>query len=233
MKFKVKLLYSITFFLFLFSIVYGFIVKASLKDDVHIHKSLKEFDSFIVSNDDASEYTDIYFNNNIVNVDNLFAKSELVVVGKIADKRLNYNQAIKSEFKIEKILKSDSDENNQLKKILVFEPSYFSFDTYNVQSGYNLMESNRSYLLFLKHLKTPKGYKYKKDEEITYMPVSTFYSKYVFKTKKDNTKLISAQALNNLKYREIKDYDLLTSDAEIFNMYKTLKNELLKRGMVH
>nr|WGD78854.1 hypothetical protein P5643_00950 [Bacillus subtilis] len=137
MKTGIKILYLFTTLLFVSSIIFGLIMKSSLIDNVNIKKDLREFDGYTVSLNYTPEYTNIYFDNNIKNLKELISKSDLVVVGTVGENRQNYNQALKSNFKVEKTIKSKSKDN--LKNVVIYEPSNFSSGTYNVESGYNVI----------------------------------------------------------------------------------------------
>ncbi|MEC0314438.1 hypothetical protein P5624_01335 [Bacillus subtilis] len=226
MKTGIKILYLFTTLLFVSSIIFGLIMKSSLIDNVNIKKDLREFDGYTVSLNYTPEYTNIYFDNNIKNLKELISKSDLVVVGTVGENRQNYNQALKSNFKVEKTIKSKSKDN--LKNVVIYEPSNFSSGTYNVESGYNVMEPNKKYLLFLKHLKIPSGYKYKNNEALTYMPVSSFYGKYTVNENKEHTKLIDINTIETKTYHNIKEYEILTDDKNILQRLNDLKAEISK-----
>ena len=188
--------------------------------------------SFIKNSTDLGSYNDAqvslsdsiegYFDNDIECYDELFEKSDLIVVGKVAGKREMYNQAIKTKFKIDKIIKDDS--AVQLPEfIYVFEPSSFHFDTYDVVSGYNVMLGNADYIIFLKHLDVPDGYTYKNDESITFLPVSSYYGKY---TLNDNRNEEVIHPNEDLNYKDVKSMGVLAEEKGIVDTYNTIKRQI-------
>ncbi len=203
-------------FLIIVALCFGLLTKKSFKKS---STNLEFYNDAQVSLSDSIEG---YFDNDIEGYDELFEKSDLIVVGKVAGKRETYNQAFKTKFKVNKIIKDDS--AAQLpKSIYVFEPSYFYFDSYDVASGYNIMLDNTDYILFLKHLDVPDGYTYKNDESITFLPVSSYYGKY---TLNDNRNEEVIHPNEDLTYKDVKSMGVLTEEKDIIDTYNTIKSQI-------
>ncbi len=212
--------------LILIALCFGLLTRKSFRESsVNLEScgdaqvSLSEFNDPVVS-----EAIDIkkYFNNDIDDYDELFGKSDLIVAGKVEGKREVYNQALKTGFRIHNIIKDESSVNLP-ETIYVFEPSLFYFDTYEVGSGYNLMLDDTEYILFLKHLEVPKGYKYKNDEAITFVPVSTYFSKYALN---DNRKEEVFHPDESLTYKDVKNRGILAEKQDIVDTYNTIKDQI-------
>ena len=218
MKRFIKIMYITMGLLIIITLCLGLLTKKSFKKS---STDLESYRDSEVSLSD-SESIDGYFDNDIDDYDELFDKSDLVVVGKVAGKREMYNQAIKAEFKVDKIIKNGP--AAQLSEsIYVFEPSSFHFDSYDVVSGYNVMLDNTDYILFLKHLEVPDGYTYKNDESITFLPVSLYYGKY---TLNDNHNEEIIQPNEGLTYKDVKDMGVLTEEKDIIDTYNTIKSQI-------
>lgn len=221
----IKILYIVTMCLLIGGIVFGILTKKSFTDNT-IPLNLSKFKDASISINDEENITDKYFNNDINNLKELINKSDMIVKGQISGVRKNYNQALKTKFKINQIIKS-GDKSKNIKYIYIFEPSNFHFDNYVIVSGYNVMKENEEYLLFLKHLDVPDGYKYKHDEAITFIPVSTYYGKYQL-SGNAATQKIEMDKVEELKYSDIENYEIVTGDPKILQTFNYLKKEVNK-----
>ncbi len=221
----IKILYIVTMCLLIGSIVFGILTKKSFTDNT-IPLNLSKFKNASISINDEENITDKYFSNDINNLKELMNKSDLIVKGQISDVRKNYNQALKTKFKVNQIIKSDEKSKN-ITYIYVFEPSNFHFNNYVIVSGYNVMKENEEYLLFLKHLDVPDGYKYKHDEAITFIPVSTYYGKYQL-SGNAATQKIEIDKVEELKYSDIENYEVVTENSEVLQTFNYLKKEVSK-----
>lgn len=205
----------------------GILILAAVGFGLFTRKSFKAENLNLDSKENAevilSDTLDGYFDNDISTYEELADQSDLIVTGSITGKQGVYSQALKTKFHIDQIMKGDSGEKTP-ENIYVYEPSTFSFDTYDVLSGYNVMKENTDYILFLKHLKIPDGYKYKNDEAITFLPVSTCYSKYTLNDRRTEE---SVSGSEKLTYEQVKDMGIITDDQEITDTYNALKKEVM------
>lgn len=184
---------------------YAVMTKYSFTGEYYLSKIKNQYnlDSFKYSNIEDSTY----FNNSINSLDELEKNSDLIVkVKSLNDSMLFYN-SIETPVKIIDVYSG----NDNLKKgdiIYVQEPVSISYlkDMENITSvqGYILMNSNQEYLLFLKHLDKVDGYKYKNNEEITYLPVSTRFGKYC---KEETPKFIDSSKIDSgeIYYGDLKN----------------------------
>lgn len=222
----IKRMYITMGALILITLCFGLLTRKSFRDssvnpetcgDAEV--SLSEINDDILTENIDSKH---YFDNDIDDYDELFGKSDLIVVGKVEGKREVYNQAYKTKFRIHKIIKDESSVNLP-ETIYVFEPSLFNFDAYEVGSGYNLMLDNTDYILFLKHLEVPEGYHYKKDEAITFLPVSSCFGKYALNDRRREEVIPSEEGLT---YQDVKDMGLLAGKQDIVDTYNAIKYQI-------
>ncbi|MEN0647740.1 hypothetical protein NSQ82_01575 [Caldifermentibacillus hisashii] len=218
----IKLIYLTCAFLIMGTFILGILTKKSFKENT-LDLNSKEYYSANVSLQEDEESSFKYFNNNIKNLDELVNNSDLIVIGSVDKERLLYNSAIKTKFIISDVIRNNSEVTNLPNKIFIFEPSYFNFDTYFIKDGYNIMQNNAEYIVFLKHLEKPTGYEYKNDEMITFIPVSTYYGKFELKNV-ETTKVISSS--QTLTYQDIKSQSIVTENQKIIDTYNNIKSEL-------
>lgn len=209
------------------SLILGVMTRLSIVDNSFLGKyiSFSEGNNYKLSLREEDEYTKIYFENNINSIEELKDKSDLIVKVKATPKRMVYSQSIKTKVEVLEVYKSDIiKEKNE---IYIYEPNYFISDQYISMSGYNIMEEDKEYIFFLKNLEVPKEYKYKKDEAITFMPVSTLYSK-ISVDKDDKLEVISKDDIDKEKidYEQIKDFDILTTSENVIDKYKSFRQSL-------
>ena len=219
--------------LIFFSIVLGLMTRYSFKQEVSAEKISNEGDKYGVSSQEDDSYLAIYFNNNMDNLSQIKDKSNVIIKAKVTNDRQTYSSATLSEVDVSEVYKG-----NGIKKgdhIYIYEPSNFINSSYSTLGGYNLMHGDGEYILFLKNLKIPEGYKYIGKEAISFMPVSTYYSKYPLNSN-GNTRVIGKDELKKgISYVEVKEFDLITENVQIFEKYKTLKKEVLQNltGLSH
>ncbi|WML37964.1 hypothetical protein RCG19_11965 [Neobacillus sp. OS1-2] len=223
----IKIIYFISILLIVTAIIFGIKTKNSFKE-TKITLNSNEFKNANVSLHEEKPQIN-YFNNGIKNYTELVNESDLIVTGTIDGQRKEYSAAIKTEFKINNVLENKSLVTNLPEKIYVFEPSYFNFDTYFIQNGYNIMQDNHEYILFLNHLKAPENYNYKSEESITFIPVSTYYGKFELKGSGISKVVLSNQALT---YKDIKDQAIVTENQKIVDIYKKIKNKLTNTDLI-
>ncbi|MBX4266146.1 hypothetical protein [Clostridium estertheticum] len=229
MNMKNKIYYIIISVSVILCMIIGFWVKNSFYNIVDSQNLEKEVSNYSVANLDDF-VGKLYFDNNIKKFPELQKKSDLIVEIKLTANRKLYNQAILSEAEV---LKTYKGKVKQGDKILIYEPVSFSNDFYYTASGYNFMRKNNSYIVFLKNLTIPKGYKYKNDEAKTYLPVSTVFAKYNIKyTNKekilDKTRLSNEGKSNEIKYKDVKNNEIISTDVKTVDLYNYFKLNVLK-----
>lgn len=204
------------------TIGYAIMTKYSFTGDYNLSKIREQYDleNFMYSNNEES----IYFNNSINSLDELEKNSDLIVKVQSLDDSILFYNSIETPVKIIDIYSS----NDNLKKgdvIYIQEPVSISYleNMENITSirGYVLMNTDQEYILFLKHLDKVDGYKYKNNEEITYIPVSTRFGKYC---KEEKPKFIDQSQIDSgeIYYRDFKNSSAVFIDNEELIKYNSV-----------
>lgn len=207
------------------TIGYAFVTKYSFTGDYFLNeiKNQHNLDDFVYSNIEDSEY----FNESISTLDELEKSSDLIVKVKPDEGKLFYN-SIKRRVKIINIY-SDNDSLKKGDTIYIQEPFSISYlkgmESMNSEKGYVLMNSNQEYILFLKHLDKADGYKYKNNEKITYVPVSTRLSKYC---RQERALLVNESKIEDgeLSYKDFKISSAIFIKAEEWNRYNAIASQV-------
>jgi hypothetical protein len=228
-KKSIKIIYLINTLLVIGAVVFGYFTKLSFKE-TKIELNSEQKNNAHVSL--IEEPTVNYFNNDIKNLTELVDTSNLIIVGNVIGERQSYKGAIKTKIKVKSIIENKSLLNEVPDEIFVYEPSYFNFDTYISQEGYNLMQNNKEYILFLKHLEAPKGYDYKADELITFIPTSTYYGKFELENE-ELPQTLSLSLEEEIMYKEIKNQPLLTENTEIITRYNNIRKNIFDNNLLN
>ncbi len=218
MKSKNLVFWSLVFVLTLASLGYGMYVNYTIIDDTNTNVEMEDGENRQLHIDDNSIFND-YFDTNNLTLEELFEMSDLVVVGKVGEKRVNTCTATRSDFLIEETLVGESGE-----KICVIEPSYFSYqeDYYSI-GGYNLMQNGKTYMLFLEELPHDEKITVSK-KDVAYKPLSICYSKYCL----DSETVVTIEEANEPStFLEVQDYALITRSQQIVRHYEELKRSIL------
>ncbi|MCB2360023.1 hypothetical protein [Clostridium estertheticum] len=229
MHIKNKVYYIIISVSVILCLIIGFWVKNSFYNTVDSQNLEKEVSNYTVANLDDF-VGKLYFDNNIKKFSELQKESDLIVEIKLTGNRKLYEEATLTEVEV---LKTYKGKEKPKDKILIYEPVFFGSDIYYTASGYNFMRKNNSYIIFLKNLKIPKGYKYKNDEAKTYLPVSTVFAKYNIKyTNKekilDKTRFSNEGKSSDLKFKDVKNKEIVSIDIKTVDLYNYFKLNVLK-----
>ncbi|MGZ0051407.1 hypothetical protein [Brevibacillus gelatini] len=119
--------------------------------------------------------------------------------------------ASKSEVKIQKVYKGSLEEGD---KISVYEPAYFDGDVFDTIEGYNLMNEEGTYVLFLRDTGDKEGYAI----------IGMYQGKYDISAGMQNTKAKQAQPDDT--YRSLEEREYFGENVEQF---KKLKKEVLEK----
>lgn|GEM_PF-675723 len=222
-----NILYVSLFILILIgSAVYGNKTANSFHDNTNVNELVKQ-SGVLLSLDDTGQFSSIYFNNNLSSFDQLENESELIVKVKLSRNRINYTQAVRTLVHVTDVFKG-----NEVKigdNIIIFEPSNFLGLNYFSLDGYNLMRSDKEYILFLKHLKKPEAYHYTDDQAVTFMPISSYYAKYPMNSLSGEGYLSREDLDKGINYSSIKDWDIFTTDQNKLKKYNELKKIVINR----
>jgi hypothetical protein len=206
----------------LLSVVFGVFTRFSFANDVSVGNYLENGDTYKVSFNDDPAYLGIYFNNSIATLSQLEDQSDVIVKVRLTNERLNHMRAILSKVNVLDVYKGNDVQKGD--SIYIYEPSNFFASSYYVMGGYNIMHEDQAYIVFLKHIKIPEGYRYKGNEAISFIPVSTYYGKYPVKSAES---AIVIPKEKEVSYTQVKDLDVITQEEDVVNKYNTLKHEVL------
>lgn len=220
MRKSIKLIYLASTLLFIIAICFGIITKKSFKETKIDLESAQMNNAYVSMNEES--FVD-YFENNIEDLSELISASDLIIIGNADGERQSYRGAVKTKIKVNTIIENKSLVADLPNEIFIYEPNNFHFDTYMSMEGYNLMQNNKDYILFLRHIEAPMGYNYKNDEIITFIPTSTYYGKYEM----ENDEFPEAILLKReIMYKDVKDQAILTEKQEIINKYNEIRNDI-------
>lgn len=221
--FKNKIYWGLLSILLLLTIVTGILTRNSYAiEDVSLGNILEKEDQIQVQLNEDPDYLSVYFENQLTDFPQLQDRSEAIVKVKVTNERENTMYAILSGVTVSEVYKGDGIRSGD--RIYIYEPGFFyNSEVYTSYGGYNLMSEDKEYILFLKHLPIPKGYHYKDQEAITYLPVSSYFSKYpVSGNKATQTLDEDAEVL----YKTVKNYEILTVKKEMLTKYQSFKKEV-------
>lgn len=220
-------IYFLTLFIFISATIgYALATKHSFTGEYHLRQIKKQYhlDHFIYSDDEDS----LYFDDSINTLDELEIHSDLIVKVQSFNNSELFLNSVKTPVKILDIYKTkDHLEKGDL--IYIQEPVSISYQKgmENMTSirGYVLMNDHQEYLLFLKHLDKVKGYKYKKSEEMTYIPVSTRFSKYC---KEESPLFIDSKRIEEgeIHYRDFKDASAIFIKSDELKQYQSISSQV-------
>lgn len=179
--------------------------------------------SVTIDDDYTDTFCDINDYKELKNISSVIAKIKVC-----GNRELYFNDAIKTKVNIEKIYKGNIKENE---KIVIFEPATISYcvdNAYVSTEGYQLMEDDEEYYVFLQSLKCAKGYKKSVKENNMYTPCTTIYS--VIPVKEKRCGLLEKDKLENdeYKYKEVNGLEILTTSAASLNKYQRIKKEFVR-----
>ncbi len=223
--FKNKIYWSLVSLLLLLAVVTGILTRTSYAiEDVSLGNILEKADQIQVQLNEDPHYLSIYFENQLTDLSQLQDQSEVIVKVKMTNERENKMHAVQSGVTVSEVYKGEGLQNGD--RIYIYEPGFFyNSEVYFGYGGYNVMLEDEEYILFLKHLPVPKGYRYKGNEAITFLPVSSYFSKYPV-SNHGTTQLLEENA--EITYKEVKDFELLTVNKEMLTQYYSFKKEVME-----
>jgi hypothetical protein len=212
---KNKVYYSLILLLILPAVVLGILNRFSYSiEEVSLGNLLESPANIQVQLNEDETYIPLYFSNNQSDVSALRTQSDLIIKAKVTNERINQMYAIHSGVMVTEVYKGKGVGIED--RIYIYEPAFFNDGIYTAYGGYNMMAENDEYILFLKHLPIPEGYRYRGNEERTFIPVSSYFGKYPIQSS-DQTKVLKKEEMHS--YSQVKDYELLTADKEKLGRY--------------
>ncbi|MDR2834195.1 MAG: hypothetical protein LBV67_10815 [Streptococcaceae bacterium] len=204
----------------------GLQTRKSFVDDVEIGNYLNQEELKFSIRDDVSDITQSFVDmESIKSVEDLEEVSPIIVkvkVNKEASRKM-YSDDTLTTVEVLEVMKGQVDK----KEILVFEPIDINHlegaDYVNSTDGYNWMNDDEEYILYLRPLKAAN---YSKDK-IVYLPTTTLFSKYSNSQK--SPVLLDQTKINNctVKYSEIEANEVLITDYQMLEKFLQLKDQVI------
>ena len=168
-----------------------------------------------------------YFNNeHNYSLDDMEKDSSLIARISITNSREMSLRSTKTMVKIEKIYKKNSINIAVGDNIYIIEPvSYIRGEEFYT-NGWQYMKTGDTYLVFLKNLECIDGYRYTKEEELSFMPVSEIFSK---KNLSQDESCMIFDVNENL-YLNVSSLAFLTSEETIVDNYVKIWKDIENSG---
>ncbi|MBO8170240.1 MAG: hypothetical protein H0Z35_13855 [Thermoanaerobacteraceae bacterium] len=171
-------------------------------------------------------------NNDWKSFQQLKKEAEYVLkIKKIGESKYQY-QTVLSKVQVINVYKGD--QSLVGKYIYIYEPSFFDFKNkfYFVTGGYNIMLSNKEYIVFLNKRKFPEGYK----------PDAVEQNSFLFTTNNGSSNALGKYLLNNnfqsevldlsneryIQYDDIRDLEVIATEKDQLEYYNNFKKQVLE-----
>lgn len=229
------------------SVVVGFMTRHSYYDDTDFDKATENIDRFdveivpisILPEEEYSGATgEQYGQEDINSFSELQDKSDLIVKVIPTDDRKVLFGTMLSRMKVLDVYKGKDITAGD--NLYVYEPCDIQcgkYELYISYDGYIFMHEAREYVLFLKKLNAPEGYRYRGKEKISYVLTSMAFGKYPVQAY-GHTEVIDEDRVNpfiadkTIKFAEIKDMDLIAIRMETLKKYNEIKEQLIAQDMI-
>lgn len=220
-----KIFFAVLCLVFVGAAVLGGVCKNSIYGEENPDRLLEQNPEIEIALD--KEVESPYFCNNVTcGIEELSEQADLIAVVSVTDDRKMELYSTKSQVKIEKIIAQTDLNVAEGDEIWVEELATVVAERSFHTEGYTLMEPGQQYLLLLQHLPCIEGYRYSKTEQITYTPVSVYFGKYCI-TKSERIEALDEKKIENLCYKDISGYALLTTEQEKVTHYEELYQEII------
>lgn len=229
------------------SVVVGFMTRQSYYDDTDFDKATENIDRFdveivpisILPEEEYSGATgEQYGQEDINSFSELQDKSDLIVKVIPTDDRKVLFGTMLSRMKVLDVYKGKDITAGD--NLYVYEPCDIQcgkYELYISYDGYIFMHKAREYVLFLKKLNVPEGYRYRGKEKISYVLISMTFGKYPVQAY-GHTEVIDEDRVNpyiadkTIKFAEIKDMDLIAIRMETLKKYNEIREQLIAQDMI-
>lgn len=191
-------------------------------------KTKKSFDFSKIENFDINSYT-IYsskelesYYSKITDYDDLFQQSDLILKISMTDSIEIVTRCTLSEVKVLSVLKGDLAED----EIYIYEPYIVRTNNSSVltYTGYLPMRANEEYIVCLKSIEVPEGYKKTDKQKKSYMLVDPIFGKYNIE---NSGVYITDTPDDSIQYENIKTNDVILTPSQL-PKYNQIKNSLQK-----
>ena len=221
-----RFIWVIIIIILLAMIMLAFNVRQSFVKDTDINLYINDKNILCTILEHQEDITkDFIKNEEISKLEQLEEMSPVIVKVKVDSNspREIYEEATLTKVTVKEVFKGNLDKES----IYVFEPFYMLTNPpiiINSLDGYNVMDKDLEYILFLREMKDSN---YTPDDTI-YMPTTTLLSKYSI----NNTilKLNSVKLINNeVKYYNVKGLDIINNNLKDIEKYNDMKLNVLKK----
>lgn len=201
-------------------IIIGIFTKKSYIKDTDVNSLDKYSKSLIYT---SKSYKSDYFINDINTFDQLDNESDYVLKVKSTKDRKYVNKALLTKCEVIKSYKKKIDKAY----IYIYEPVDVSikYELFISLWGYNFMKPENEYIVFLKDLKLPQGYKASHIEKLSFMYTNPEISKFNCGNE-ENTVLMNSEDIKDgkISYNEVKNFEQIFSSKEQQNKYREFKS---------
>lgn len=208
--------------------VYGWNCGRDIWGEKNPNRVLEQNVEIMFSLDEEDEDSPYFCNDADCSLKDLEERADLIAVVSLEKEQTAELYSTKSKVKLEKILVQKDEALSDGDEIWVEEiATIISEENYDTE-GYALMKPGQQYILLLQHLPCIEGYRYSKEEEITYMPVSVYFGKYCI-TESETIKALQESELEDIHYSQVSDYALYTTNGKVAEKYEKLYQEVLQK----
>lgn len=223
MKKSIILWLSIVVVAIISTAIYGLNEKKSLVNNIYITKNdIERANNLSVTT--IPYENNQFFKDNVTSVEQLKNCSDTVIKVKLygSFKSQRFYFSTLTPVKVLNVYKGDSVKPNDI--VNIFELFYFDKEDFEIQKGYNMMAKDHEYILFLKKAKNP-SYSVEGNKDFLYTPISSMYAKYDISSKTP----VKVFNTNSIKYKDVKDFEIITSDKKIVDKYLQFKGQVIKK----
>lgn len=210
-----------------FIIIVSLIIVTSILIGLKTKQSFKFSKNSDINTDDYSIYNSRDLNgyySAINDTDDLIEKSKVILKVSMTNSREMVTRATLSKVKVISILKGEIPNKDD---IYIYEPYNIRTDNSSIYTytGYLPMRSNEDYIVCLKPLDSPDGYKKTEKQQISYMFINPIFGKY---NVKDSEIYVTNKLDDNMKLGDIKTKDVFMKSSEV-SKYNEIKQSLCNK----
>ena len=172
----------------------------------------RELDDYSFVADDGG-----WFENNKENAaikytspEELLENASAIVIVEITGERTRENGTVLTQAIVKEVRSGAENLRNQI--IDIYEPFDIIGGTI-FSLGYNLMEPEKEYLVFLDEISYPQGYEKNKYEEMRYTIANQIFGKYLWKGEVENSRVLDSEL--TCLYGKVKKQELLTASRRL------------------
>lgn len=174
----------------------------------------------------AGQKTSYFNNESNYSLNDMEKDSSLIARVTVTNSREMSLRSTKTMVKIEEIYKDNSANLSKGDSIYIIEPASYVRGEEFYTNGWQYLKTGDTYLIFLKNLGCVDGYKYTKEEEMSFMPVSEIYSKKNLSHDESCVVFDSAETL----YSSISAFAFLTSEETVVDNYDKIWKNIMDLG---